>query len=281
MSRVITLTTDFGTSDGYVASMKGVILGVNPSAVIVDVSHAIEPQFIRQAAFILHTTWRYFPDGTIHVVVVDPGVGGNRNIIVLKTPSACFVAPDNGVLSYVLHEISHGHKTHNYSSTDIATKRVLPEGCEAISITKKEYWRHPVSSTFHGRDIIAPVAAYLSMDLPLTEFGEPVTGLQSFPIPEPFKDASGHMIGHIIHIDRYGNLITNLRSKDIPPGGAAIEIRNQRIDNTSPYYAKGSGLMAVVGGNDYLELSIKDGSAADTLGVRVGDTVSILNNLLR
>jgi S-adenosyl-L-methionine hydrolase (adenosine-forming) len=157
----------------------------------------------------------------------------------------------------------------------------LPDGCEAISITRQEYWKHPVSATFHGRDIFAPVAAYLSLDYSITAFGEKLEMLYSFPVPEPFRDSTGHMIGHIIHIDRYGNLITNLRSKDIPAGGAAVEIRNQRIDNTSPYYAQGSGLIAVVGGNDYLELSVKDGSAADTLGARVGDTVTILNNMMR
>lgn len=281
MSRVITLTTDFGTSDGYVASMKGVILGINPSVAIADISHAIEPQSIRQAAFILHTSWRYFPNGTVHVVVVDPGVGSNRRIVALKTPSACFIAPDNGVLSYILHDLSQLPETTDYPTTAVATKKALPEGCEAISVTNKEYWRQPVSSTFQGRDIIAPVAAHLSLDLPLTEFGEPVAALRSFPIPEPFRDATGHIIGNIIHIDRYGNLVTNLRSKDIPPGGAAVEIRNQRIDGTTPYYARGSGLMAVVGGNDYLELSVRNGSAADLLGARVGDTVTIYNNLLR
>lgn len=281
MSRVITLTTDFGTSDGYVASMKGVILGINPSAVIVDISHAIEPQFTRQAAFILHTSWRYFPAGSIHVVVVDPGVGGHRKMIILKTPTAYFVAPDNGVLSYVLHELKQSHKTHNYSPTDMISQRDLPEDCEAISLTKKEFWKHPVSTTFHGRDIFSPVAAYLSLDLPIASFGEKLESLHSFPIPEPFRDNTGRLIGHIIHIDRYGNLITNLRSKDIPAGGAAVEILNQRIDKTTPYYSQGSGLIAVVGGSDYLELSVKDGSAADTLGARIGDTVAINTNLLR
>ena len=281
MSRVITLTTDFGTSDGYVASMKGVILGINPSAVIIDISHAIEPQFIRQAAFILHTTWRYFPAGAIHVIVVDPGVGSSRKMVILNTPTACFVAPDNGVLSYVLHELELEQKSLTVSNGDAQAKRTLPEGCTAISITKQEYWRHPVSSTFHGRDIFAPVAAWLSQGYPATAFGDKIDSLQSFPIPEPFRDATGHLVGNIIHIDRYGNLVTNFRSKDIPTGGAAVEIRNQRIDNTSPYYAQGSGLIAVVGGNDYLELSVKDGSAADTLGARVGDTVTILDRLLR
>jgi len=277
MSRVITLTTDFGTSDSYVASMKGAIFSVNPQAKIVDISHSIEPQSIRQASFILHTAWHYFPEGTVHIIVVDPGVGGHRRAVILKTPSALFVTPDNGVLSYILHELSDVTASHSYPVSDQVARRVMPEGCEAVSITNKEYWRHPVSSTFHGRDIFAPVAAHLSLDIPFREFGEPVDSLNAFAIPIPFKDATGHSIGQIIHRDRFGNLITNLKSRDIPSGGAGVEIGNQRIDNTSSYYAQGKGLMALIGSNDYLELSFKEGSAASLLGARVGDSVKILN----
>ncbi len=281
MSRVITLTTDFGTGDGYVASMKGVILGINPQATVVDISHSVEPQFVRQASFIIHTSWRYFPEGSIHIVVVDPGVGSHRRAIILKTPSAYFVAPDNGTLSYVLHDIAEMQDPHNRARADQATSRAVPDGCEAVSLTKKEYWRHPVSATFHGRDVFAPVAAHLSLDIPITEFGEKVDSLTVFPIPAPFKDATGQMVGHIIHIDRFGNLVTNLRSRDIPPGGAAVEVRNQRIDNTNRYYSQGSGLMALIGSNDYLELSVRDGSAASILGAHVGDTIKLLNQSSR
>jgi S-adenosylmethionine hydrolase len=277
MSRVITLTTDFGTGDGYVASMKGVILGINPQATVVDISHSVEPQFIRQASFIIHTSCRYFPEGSIHIVVVDPGVGSHRRAVILKTPSAYFVTPDNGTLSYILHEVAETQGAHSRSLTDQATSRALPDGCEAVSLTKKEYWRHPVSATFHGRDVFAPVAAHLSLDIPIMEFGESVDSLTVFPIPIPFKDATGHTVGHIIYIDRFGNLVTNVRSKDIPPGGAAVEVRNQRIDNTGRYYSQGSGLMALIGSNDYLELSFRDGSAASILGARVGDTIKLLN----
>ena len=281
MSRVITLTTDFGTGDGYVASMKGVILGINPQATVVDISHSVEPQFVRQASFIIHTSWRYFPEGSIHIVVVDPGVGSHRRAIILKTPSAYFIAPDNGTLSYVLHDIAEIQDPHNRTRADQATNHIVPDGCEAVSLTNKEYWRHPVSATFHGRDVFAPVAAHLSLDIPITEFGEKVDSLTVFPIPVPFKDATGQMVGHIIHIDRFGNLVTNLRSRDIPPGGAAVEIRNQRIDNTSRYYSQGSGLMALIGSNDYLELSVRDGSAASILGAHVGDTIKLLNQSSR
>jgi S-adenosyl-L-methionine hydrolase (adenosine-forming) len=274
VSRVITLTTDFGTSDGYVASMKGVILGINPRARIVDLTHAVEPQAVPQASFILHTAWRYFPEGAVHVCVVDPGVGSNRKAIILKTPTATFVTPDNGTLSYILHEL-YGRSGQGLAITDSIGKVPVPEGCEAVTITRQEYWHQPVSSTFHGRDIFAPVAAHLSIDLPIIEFGDPVDSLIAFQIPVPFRDATGQIIGQIIHIDRFGNLITNLKSHDIPQGGAGVEIRNQRIVNTSSYYAQGKGLMAVIGSTDYLELSVKEGSAAALLGARVGDTVKI------
>ncbi len=282
MSRVITLTTDFGTGDGYVASMKGVILGINPSANIVDITHAIEPQFIRQAAFILHTAWRYFPAGSIHIVVVDPGVGSQRQMVILQTPVAYFMAPDNGVLSYILYELERGQEQSRKSvitTPDNSTfEKGLPEGCKAISITNQKYWRQPVSSTFHGRDILAPVAAYLSLEYPISAFGEELARLNSFPVPQPFRDGNGHLTGHIIHIDRFGNLITNLRSIDIRPG-SAVEIHNQRIENLSTYYAQSSGLIAVVGSNDYLEISVRDGNAARVLGVNIGDTVTILDKL--
>lgn len=276
MSRIITLITDFGTSDSYVASMKGVMLGINPQAKIVDITHAVEPHSIREASFVLHTAWRCFPEGTIHLIVVDPGVGSHRRSIIFKTPSALFVAPDNGVLSYVMHELSDSKSSQSYPFSDQLAKRVLPEGCEAVPITKQECWRHPVSPTFHGRDIFSPVAAHLSLDLPIIEFGDPVDNLNAFPVPIPFKNSMGHIIGQIIHIDRFGNLITNLRSRDIPSGGAGLEIRNQHIANTTHYYAQGKGLMAVIGSSDYLELSVKEGSAAALLGARVGDVVTVL-----
>jgi S-adenosylmethionine hydrolase len=276
MARIITLTTDFGTSDSYVASMKGVILGINPQANIVDISHAIEPQFVRQASFILHTSWRYFPQDAIHVAVIDPGVGSHRRAVLLKTPSAYFIAPDNGVLSYVLHELSKGQVVRHVPSVTELKNRALPEGCEAVIINKNEFWRHPVSSTFHGRDIFAPVAAHLSLGTPLGEFGEVADSLFAFPVPEPYQDTDGNMVGCIIHIDRFGNLVTNFTKENIPAGGAAIEIRNQQISEMSRNYAEGSGLLAVIGSNDYLEISIKDSNAATILGCRIGDTLKLL-----
>ncbi len=277
MTRIITLTTDFGTSDGYAASMKGVILGINPQAQVIDLTHAIDPQSVREASFILHTTWHSFPEGTIHVAVIDPGVGSHRRAVILKTPIAYFVAPDNGLLSYILHELAGKQPARALIATQDIKKRPLPEGCEAVSLTKQEYWHHPVSATFHGRDIFAPVAAHLSLDIPLTEFGEKIDGLYAFPIPEPFRDAMGNMIGCIIHIDRFGNLVTNFKKEDVPSKGAAVEIMNQRISGTSQYYAQSSGLLAVIGSSGYLEVSVREGSAASVLGAQVGDALKLLN----
>ncbi|MDD5313018.1 MAG: SAM-dependent chlorinase/fluorinase [Dehalococcoidia bacterium] len=277
MLRIITLTTDFGAIDGYVASMKGVILNINPQAVIVDLSHSIEPQFVRQASFILHTSWRFFPEGSIHIAVVDPGVGSHRKAVILKTPSAYFVGPDNGIFSYVLHELAQTHVSQNVPSTTDLKKRLLPEGCEAVALSNQEFWRHPVSSTFHGRDIFAPAAAHLSMDVSLSEFGESLDSLFAFPIPEPFTDPAGNVVGCIVHIDRFGNLITNFKKEHVPPKGAAVEIRNQRISSMNRIYAEGGGLQALIGSNDYLEISIKDGNAASLLGATVGDTLKLLN----
>jgi hypothetical protein len=277
MTRVITLTTDFGISDGYVASMKGVILGINPQAQIVDLTHSIDPQSVREASFILHTTWHSFPDGTIHLAVVDPGVGSHRRSIAVKTPAGYFVTPDNGMLSYVLHEYGAKHTAQESSTAQDIRKRPLPENCEAVSLTRQQYWRHPVSPTFHGRDIFAPVAAHLSMDVPLDELGDRIDSLYTFPVPEPFRDIAGNLIGCIIHIDRFGNLITNFRKEDVPARGAAVEIMNQRISGMSQYYAQESGLMAVIGSSNYLEVSFRDDSAAQVLGARVGDAIKLLN----
>ncbi len=275
--RIITLTTDFGTSDGYAASMKGVILGINPQAQVIDLTHAIDPQSVREASFILHTTWHSFHEGAIHVAVVDPGVGSHRRAVILKTPTAYFVSPDNGILSYILHELAGKQTVRALIAPQDIKKRPLPEGCEAVSISKQEYWHHPVSPTFHGRDIFAPVAAHLSLDIPLTEFGEKIDSLYTFPVPEPFPDTMGDMIGCIIHIDRFGNLVTNFKKEDVPAKGAAVEIMNQRISGMSQYYAQGSGLLAVIGSSGYLEVSIRDGSAAQVLGARVGDAIKLLN----
>ena len=178
--RLIALTTDFGLEDAYAGVMKGVILGVNPAATIVDLCHTIPEQDVRAAAFLLHTTWPYFPPGIIHVVVVDPGVGSQRRAIAVDVGTAIFVAPDNGVLTYVLAGMGE-------------------QRTQAVHLTNRRYWLPKVSATFHGRDIFAPVAAHLSMGVPLADLGEllPLGELVTFPkrlytLPTPARRVGAH-----------------------------------------------------------------------------------------
>ena len=275
MAAIITLTTDFGTADAYVATMKGVILGLHPQATIVDISHAIEPQNVLQAAFVLSTVYPYFPAGTIHLAVVDPGVGSRRKAIILKTPTALFVSPDNGILSYLIdeHGKSHGKPARQISSS--AEPRKLPAGLEAVAITSSEYWRQPVSSTFHGRDIFAPVAAHLSLGLPLKKFGDRLEQVHIFDMPRPYKNARGDLVGRVLHIDNFGNLITNIRSSDLPAGKVTVAVGRHRIHGLSGFYSHDRGLAAILGSSGYLEISLKNGSAAAFLAAKVGHEVKI------
>ena len=264
MGAIITLTSDFGLTDGYAAAMKGVILGINPDAQLVDISHAIDAQNIAAAAFVLGTACVHFPPGTVHLVVVDPGVGTEREGIALETPAACFVAPDNGVLSYVLRD---------YSCRD---GRLVP-GLRAVRLTKDRYWRSPVSSTFHGRDIFAPVAAHLSRGVPLADLGEFTETVQVLPVDGPRRGDDGSLIGSIIHIDRFGNLITNIGS-DILSGAqadAVARVKDREIKGLSKTYAQRSGLLALVGSTGRLEIALKDGNASEFLSAHIGDEVSV------
>ncbi len=251
-SGIITLTTDFGTKDAYVGAMKGVILGINPNATIVDISHEIEPQDIFQAAYVISTAYPYFPDGTIHVVVVDPGVGSNRKAIMLRTSHAYFVAPDNGVLSYVIDDM-----------------------LDAVNISEPYFWLNPVSKTFHGRDIFAPVAAHLSMGVPAGNFGEGISSLVKLPISKPEMLANGTVVGRVIHVDRFGNLITNIKSGDFPAEDIHIEVKDHVIEGLSSSYADGEEIMALIGSDGYLEIGIRNGSAADFLKIGFGDVIKV------
>jgi len=179
MGAIITFTTDFGLSDAYVAAMKGVILGINPEAKLIDICHTIKPQNISQAAFVLSTAYRFFPQKTVHLAVVDPRVGTERRAVILRTLSADFVAPDNGILSHVIQELS----VKQIASNDNLQQRELEPRLEAVSITKSQFWRTPTSNTFHGRDIFAPVAALLSLGFPPINFGEAITSLAMLLLP--------------------------------------------------------------------------------------------------
>jgi S-adenosylmethionine hydrolase len=271
MGAIITLTTDFGLADGYVAAMKGVVLGINPEARLVDICHSIKPQNISQAAFVLSTAYEFFPPRTIHLVVVDPGVGTERRAIIVRTPAADFVTPDNGVLSYVIQQ-------YPAKSADVSGQQLeLGSGLEAVAITKSQFWRSTVSSTFHGRDIFAPVAAYLSLGLPLTDFGEAITSLTVLPLPQPYQAPDGTLVGHILHIDNFGNLITSIKSSDLPQKVQAIEVEvgNETISGLNRNYGTGERLLALIGSSGRLEISLKEGDASTFLKAAVGDEVKI------
>lgn len=251
-NRIITLITDFGTADGYAGAMKGVILSINQSATIVDITHDIAPQDIPQAAYVLNRTYTYFPDDSIHIVVVDPGVGTDRRGIVVRTPAAFFIAPDNGVLTHVIGE-QH----------------------EAINITSSEYLLEPVSSTFHGRDVFAPVAAHLSRGTAMDKFGDPASDLKTLPRPSPEPRQDGSLVGHVIHVDHFGNLITDVERGLLPRGKITIRVGGQAISGLSDTYARGTGLVALLGSDDHLEIGLKNGNAAAFLGAGYGDAVEI------
>jgi len=279
MSSIITLTTDFGYDDAYVAAVKGAILSINPEANIIDISHSIEPQNILQAAFILSAAYRYFPKQTVHMAIVDPGVGSERQGIILKTPSAFFVAPDNGTLSYIIDDLLPIESRSLTEHTHDLKKIVFKKGLEAAAITDPRFWRHPVSPTFHGRDIFAPVAAGLSLGISLYEFGEKINSLHVLSIPKPSLDPEGNLVGQVLHVDRFGNLITNIKSNDLPGKNVMIEVAGYCIQGISDYYAQNKGVMAIVGSSGYLEVSLRDGSACDFLGAAVGDEIKVISTV--
>ena len=275
MAPVITLTTDFGNQDAYVANIKGIILNINHKATVVDITHTIEPYNIGHAAYIISTVFHYFPSGTIHIVIIDPSVGSQRNAVIFKTPSAIFLAPDNGVLSYIIDELEQPllHPTSDIM-TELQQKHV-PKNTQAISITNQNYWNHPVSTTFHGRDIFAPVAAHLSLSTPIQKFGEKIDSLNVFPISHPHLDHEGNMNGKILYIDHFGNLITNIREQYLPQGKISITIGHHTISGLGTCYHQSKGLTAIINSNGYLEVAFKEGSAARLLGCKMGEQVKI------
>ncbi|MFQ5933951.1 MAG: S-adenosyl-l-methionine hydroxide adenosyltransferase family protein [Dehalococcoidia bacterium] len=272
MPAAITFTTDFGLRDAYVAAMKGVVLGINPEATLVDISHSVAPQNVREGAFVLGMAYRYFPQGTIHVAVVDPGVGTSRRGLILKGAGHYFVAPDNGVLSHVLTDALEEGPS---ASKPAAEAQDLPPGFEAVVLTERRYWRPDVSDTFHGRDIFAPVAAHLSLGVPLKRFGEPLSSVLAFPRPTPTVGEDGSVRGEIMHIDGFGNLITNIRRGNLPEGDVEISMTGHSVRGISRSYQEGKGLLAIFGSGGYLEISESNGSAASITGAGVGASVVV------
>ena len=255
MATVITLTTDFGTADGFVGAMKGVILSLSPHASIVDVTHDIPPHDIRAGTFALETALPNFPPNCVHVVVVDPGVGSERAAILVATEQGRFVAPDNGVLTSVV--------------PDTAAARVYV-------LDRPEYWRPHVSATFHGRDIFAPVAAQLALGVRPEVLGTPVSGMVRLPWPLPQR--RGYEVrGEVIHVDRFGNLITNVRLEDLgmEPQRARFHIRDYTICGIAPHYAAGDGIMAVVNSGGRIEVALPGASAAHALDICAGEEIRV------
>jgi S-adenosyl-L-methionine hydrolase (adenosine-forming) len=291
---IITLTTDFGSDDHYVAAMKGVILGINPRATIVDITHAIPPQDVRAGAFALAGAAPYFPPGTVHVAVVDPGVGSERRPIALRSLTGLgrvepglaqleqfFVGPDNGVLSLASGpNMGRAGLAHMLGWQELQRRGAV----SAVHLTNRKYWRTDVSHTFHGRDIFAPVAAHLSKAglrgaAVLAELGEPLAGPPVQLHLPPVVERDNTLMGTIIHIDRFGNCISNILEWRVADHRAAarIEFKGKQIAGIRHTYAEAERgeLLALVGSSGYVEIAMRDDSAANYAGAMVGDVVSI------
>lgn len=263
---LVTLTTDFGTGDPYVGIMKGVMLAIAPWLRFVDISHEIPPQNTREGAFILATSWRYFPTGTVHLAVVDPGVGTERRPILLVGPDAFFVGPDNGLFGWVFGPPWEDHPP--------AGPRPLPEGWQAFILDQPRFWRPEISRTFHGRDIFAPVAAYLAAGVRPDELGKPVGEVTALPWPRPEPIGRSALRGEVVYTDRFGNLITNIPAKLISPT-ARVEIAGRTIHGLSRAYAEAVGPAALINSFGLLEIAVPGGSAARTLNAGPGTPVTV------
>lgn len=253
---VLTLLTDYGLRDIYVGVVRGVILGIAPSATIVDLSHEVAPQAVAEAAFLLDAAAPYFPWGTIHVCVVDPGVGTERRIICARTARATYLAPDNGLLARVLERDPPAH---------------------LVSVENASYFLPKVSTTFHGRDIFAPVAAHLANGLDPRALGPEVRELQPLPMPRPREVGAGLIAGEVIHVDRFGNVVTNV-GEPFALRVQAAHLGPSRIEGPvcRAYADRDEGEpLLIFGSSGFLEVSINGGDAARTYSVRRGDPITI------
>ncbi len=274
---VVTLTTDFGARDGYVGAMKGVVLGISPGVTLIDISHEVPPQDIVHAAFVLRTAYRYFPPDGIHVCVVDPGVGTSRRPLLLETPAGRFVAPDNGVLTYALmdHRALADEGGPGAQAGFMEPRSVpVPDSCSAYVLNREEFWLRPLSNTFHGRDIFAPVAAHLSLGVAAEELGDLVEEAVCLSVPEP-EESEGLITGRIIHVDGYGNLVSNIPPGMIVGDPAEVRVGGRRISGLSGSFEGGRELLAIAGSHGYIEIAVENGSAAETLGIGLGARMTV------
>lgn len=257
-SPVITLLTDFGHRDVYVGVIHGVILGIAPHARIVDLSHEVAPQAVAEAAFLLDSAAPYFPWGTIHIAVVDPGVGSDRRILCARTTRATYLAPDNGLLARVL-------------------ERDPPS--RLISVENASFFLPRVSSTFHGRDKFAPVAAHLACGLDPRELGPEVQEIKPLPMPRPRELAPGRLAGEVIHVDRFGNVVTNVGELYAARGVSLARLGGHEVRGpVCRAYAdreEGAALL-IFGSSGFLEVSVRGGDAAREMGVKTGDLVEVV-----
>ena len=262
---IITLLTDFGTSDEYAGLMKGAILSINPSVTIVDITHQIDSQDIVQAAFAIYSSYGYFPEGTIHLVVVDPGVGSERSLLALKTKKQIFIAPDNGVLTLLFSE---GKIT------------------SLIRITNSKYFRSHVSRTFHGRDIFAPVGGHLSGGINIRKLGTEINLEDAVRLNHlrAHTSENGELVGKIVAIDKFGNLITNIGSDklrevfpNVPKRTFRITTGAHGITGLFETYSKVplKSPVALIGSRGFLEIALNQDNAAQVLNAGKGDEVRV------
>jgi S-adenosyl-L-methionine hydrolase (adenosine-forming) len=271
MNRIITLTTDFGLTDGFVGTMKGVILSINPNATLVDITHDIAPQNIEQGAFLFANAAKYFPADTIHVVVVDPGVGSARRAIAIKVHETIYVAPDNGVLSLAISD----WRLETLRESPIAN---LQSPFRAVHLNRPAYWLPRVSNTFHGRDIFAPVAAHLSLGVPLETLGDPIDDWVRLSGCAAAFRSGDEIAGRVVHIDRFGNIVTNIGEEMLAGMDRArivVHIGGKVVRGVKTTYADAARgeLIALISSAWQVEVAMREGSAAQTLGIRLGDEV--------
>lgn len=260
---LITLITDFDTTDHFVGTMKGVIMNINPDVDIVDICHKVASYDIFDAAFTLAQSYRFFPPDTIHLVVVDPGVGTARRPLLVRTLAYKFVAPDNGVLSLIYER---------------------EENVEVRHITADHYFLNPVSNTFQGRDVFAPVVGWLSKGVDVDKFGDPITEYTKFASPKPKHVGDSLIKGVALRIDKFGNIITNLTPEDVPqlfaenPPPFKIMINEQEVTRLNLAYSMGkpAEVFAIVGSSGYIEICTNRGSAAKILNVNRGVEVGVV-----
>jgi hypothetical protein len=257
-AKLITLTTDFGYKDPFVGIMKGVIFRINPNAAVIDLSHGIPAQDPMAAALVLRHSAPFFPLGSIHVAVVDPGVGTQRRPLLVESEGNFFIGPDNGILSLAIKEREASH---------------------IIDLCNDRYHLKPTSATFHGRDIFAPVAAYLSLGIPAKDFGTTMKSIKKLHWPEVIKTAGG-VRGQVVYIDQFGNLITNVHARDLESLRSetiTVSIGELALHRLSPNYASGDnkGYVALINSWGLLEISLFKGNAQQSCGVKLGDRIQI------